>query len=51
MDEFAKIINLIINSNKELSGLKLKAEKGDVSPQIELGKNSGMGLFHLKKII
>lgn len=49
MDENAIINNSYLNSNKELSGLKLKAEKGDINSQIELGKRLSNGTFPLEK--
>lgn len=49
MDEISRINNSYLNTNKELLGLKLKAEKGDVNSQIELGNRFSDGITPLEK--
>jgi TPR repeat protein len=49
LDEISKINNSLLTSNKELSGLRLKAEKGDVNSQIELGNKFRDGVAPLEK--
>ncbi len=49
MYEIARINNSYLNTNKELLGLKLKAEKGDVNSQIELGNRFSKGTIPLEK--
>jgi TPR repeat protein len=48
-DEITKINNSYLTTNKELLGLKLKAEKGDVNSQIELGNKFRDGITPIEK--
>jgi hypothetical protein len=49
LDEIAKINNSNLTTNKDLSGLMLKSEKGDVNSQIELGNKFLNGITPLEK--
>ena len=49
LDEIATMNNSVLLSNKELIGLKLKAEKGDVNSQMELGDRFCDGVAPLQK--
>lgn len=49
MDEITIINNSLINTNKELLALKLKADKGDVNSQIAIGGKLKDGVTPLEK--
>ena len=49
IDEITKINNSLLNTNKEFLGLKMRAEKGDVNSQIELGDKFRDGVSPLEK--